>query len=79
MFIGCSIIPEGIFDVATSTHDEYGCIAEFGALGTWDDKKVDVVLRQGCGGGDGPNDGGRGRSCTAAAVTTSCNSSNAFL
>jgi hypothetical protein len=24
-----------------------------------------------CGGGDGPNDGGRGRSCAAAADTTS--------
>ena len=47
MFIGCSIMPEGTFVVATSTHDEYGCSAEFGALGTWDDKKDDVVLRQG--------------------------------
>ena len=46
MFIGCSTIPEGIFAVVTSTHDEYGCITEFGALGTWDDRKDDVVLRQ---------------------------------
>ena len=73
------MMPEGIFVVATSTHDGYGCIAEFGALGTWDGKKDDVVLRQDWGGGDGPKDGGRGRSCAAAAVTTSCNSQNAFL
>ena len=46
MFIGCSIMPEGIFVAATSTHDEYGCIVEFGALGTWDDKNDDVELRQ---------------------------------
>ena len=37
-----------------------------------------VVLRHVWGGGDGPNEGGRGRSCAAAADTTSYSIQNEF-
>ena len=57
--------------------DVYGNAEAVGNLGTCADKnagKVDdapVGVKHVCGGGDGPNDGGRGRSCAAAADTTS--------
>ena len=74
MLIGWSIKPADIFVVATSKFAGYGWMDEFGALGAGGDKNVgkdEAVLRQVWGGGDGPKDGGRGRSWAAAADTTS--------
>ena len=57
--------------------DPHGNREAVDSLGKFEDRKVCSVdeLSAGvipiCGGGDGPNEGGSGRSCAAAADTTS--------
>ena len=56
--------------------EAYGNMEAAGNLGTCADKNVGKLgdapggAKHVCGGGDGPNDGGRGRSCAAADATS---------